>query len=283
MAVAATANGHRLVTTADAPSGPFTASFWVRVNTDQARACWTWGIGGVTGPATSGYTLQARMDLAGNTWQIAGPPNVNVIIGPTITLVTWYHLAIIGHTGASQPWTLVVNGTAFTGSTAAGGGYVDGPVELLESSDATNTFVNARVAAYKHWSAQLTEAKVASERWTYLPVRQANLWAVAPLLTITAVEDLSGQDHHFTALGAPPTSRGPTIAWAHQRVWRGLPVLAPTGTVRNLTAALSATSTTPVSLLTTVRPLTTSLSGASSTPASLLTTARGLDRGARCH
>ena len=60
MAVSATANGHRLVSAVDAPSGPFTVSFWLRWNSAVNRFAVPWGIGG-DGPVTSGYALYADL------------------------------------------------------------------------------------------------------------------------------------------------------------------------------------------------------------------------------
>ena len=114
---------------------------------------------------------------------------------------------------ASQPWTLYVDGAATSGTSPAGGGYIDGPVELLGTGDSITGFWPGRQAAYKHWTALLTAAEVAAERWTYLPVRQAALWSAAPPLNVTAVQDLTGQAHDFTVVSAVASSKGPPLAW----------------------------------------------------------------------
>jgi hypothetical protein len=70
---------------------------------------------------------------------------------------------------------------------------------------------NGRIAGVKIWNAALSAAELELERWTYSPVRTADLWAWYPL-DGTSTADASGNGHTLTAGGSLTTEAGPPYA-----------------------------------------------------------------------
>jgi hypothetical protein len=212
MAIRCAVDGDHLRTTANAPSGVFTAMFWFQLVEQPGGYRFLWGIGNDTAGNLESHSLW----LSGANAMHLYWPGGSFTAGPGVTLGVWNFVALVGHTAGSQAWTLWVNG----GSTAmtSVSGYVDRGVDLGGTRDDTQFVAESRFAAYKHWSAQLTAAEVEAERRSYLPQRWSQLWTAAPLLHTGEVRDWSGQGRDFTVGGTPSTEDGPPILWPRRRL-----------------------------------------------------------------
>jgi hypothetical protein len=192
------------------------ATFWLRLLSTRDSDTHIWGLGQNTATSVAGYALWSnapgRLDLWG--------PGIQMITGPTLILDTWVWISLVGHTGASQSWTLTVDGTPYNGTSPGGGGYSAGPAQLLGSIENFNYWAHASMAAYKHWS--VPPAAAAPERQMYMPRTAANLWCLAPLLHTGNLQDLSRQANHLTAQGTPTTALGPPLAWDLRPKSRGV-------------------------------------------------------------
>ena len=278
MAIQASASGHVLRSLEGFPAGPLTVSFWLLVTNFPARPIVLWDLANTA--TTSSFSLQLRgsglNDAVQYNYTTGGAPALINHLSITLSVNTWYHFGIIGDTGPSQPWINFLGLTFGTPyriehDTSADLAYTPQPVALLNRLDPAIYWTEGRIAAYKHWTARLTEAELGAERQTYLPVRTANLWTCLPCLDVGALRDTSTARHDWSATGLT-TASGPPIAWAPTRLWPVLPVGgAPPPTVRDLTASLPGTSTTPASDWTTTRALAALLTTDSTTPASLVT------------
>lgn len=231
MALRTDTAAERLVSAANAPSGDFTATFWWYPVADIGDFAFVWGLGGDTGTNASGYALwQNGPDI--DDLELWGPPGAEILSTGTLSYGAWYFIAARGNTGASQAWQVTVNANETGGTSPAGGGYVDGPVDLMGSPEYDPSTMDGRLTAYKHWSVQLSDDEVQNERWTYLPQRWANLWTCAPLIHTSALGDVSGQGHGFSANGTLSVEDGPPIAWSNRASWawetvvqgKGMPV-----------------------------------------------------------
>ena len=275
MAIQASASGHVLRSLEGFPAGPLTVSFWLLVTNFPDRPIVLWDLANTA--TTSSFSLQLRGSGNNDAVQFqytTGGSGILINHLPiTMSVNTWYHFGIIGDTGPSQLWMNSLGLTFATAlqvphTTVADLAYTPQPVALLNRLDPAIYWTEGRIAAYKHWTARLTDAELGAESQTYLPVRTANLWTCMPCLNVAAMRDISAQRHDFTATGLT-TASGPPIAWAPTRLW---PVLigggAPPPTVRSLAASLLGTSTTAASDWTATRALAAGLQASSSTPSS---------------
>ena len=208
----------------------------------------------------------------GNLTLDSGITQGGLTVGTAVSLTTWHHVAMVFDDTANTMQSYlngVLNATRpnITGSTTFG-------YEVLGNlTSGGGNMLNGRFAAFKSWTAALTAAEVAQEMRIYLPARTTNLHRCTPLLSHTHLGDLVGGPA-WTASGTLTTEPGPPIAWSPRPVlW-----LPPggAGTLIALTAALTGTTTTPVSTTATTHELPATLSGASTTPASLSATTRSV-------
>jgi hypothetical protein len=131
-------------------------------------------------------------------------------VKPTITLGTWYHLAVtVSGSGAGQVKTYVNGALALTSP----GNPSATSDRLSIGNDAHEEWLNGNAAAVKIYDAPLTEAEIAAEMNRLTPVRTANLNAWYPLQSgATAGTDFSGNNRTLVQAGTLTTdSAGPPI------------------------------------------------------------------------
>lgn len=178
-----------------------------------------------------------RNNSSDGEWILLGVDNDGVTLhtetnggatnGGALTVGTWYHLALVKN-GSSykvyQDGVEVINRTDSTDITAI--------TQIFVSAFNGSNNVNSRMAAYKIWDgAALTPEEVNAERWSFLPMRTANLWAWLPMVDKVVANcalDRSGNARNFTVTSTPTVEDGPPISWASSRTRR---YLAPSGIV----------------------------------------------------
>lgn len=70
--------------------------------------------------------------------------------------------------------------------------------------------LDCATAAHKLWEAALTDDEMRKEMASFSPIRSANLYGRWPLTGASDLNDVSGNAHHWTAVGTPTTVDGPT-------------------------------------------------------------------------
>ena len=83
-------------------------------------------------------------------------------------------------------------------------------------SELTNN-LQGSLAAWKVWSAVLTNTELQNESWQYVPNVYTSLWMFRPMLTAEAGMDWSGLKHTTTAAGTLTIVDGPPIPWRQRR------------------------------------------------------------------
>jgi hypothetical protein len=224
----------RLQRTASLPSiaGPWTIQFWILFASLPAPdihdiMCYLGSNPGFPNP----YHYLSLSNLAGQMRVFLEVDGINATLNITPSTLTWYHVAMLrgevadrtdvywdGSTTAAPQRTQAQTGSnALMEWGAAGGSANDGPLP-------------GRIAAIKWWSAALTAAERASERWSYVPKRTANLEGWYPCVDraiATNAEDYSGLARDLTLVGTPVVDDGPPIGWSAQRRKRAYAAAAP--------------------------------------------------------
>ncbi len=205
-------SGDDLLYDTDAPSGNFTAMFWLYITTDRnAFSCALW-----MGSDTSGdyaASIYLGTDSNGTTLAVYSHNSTATatISGTNLSTATWYHVALVGNTGISQSMTLYLNGASDgTGTSGSEAAFSAQRVQLI--NDTASEFFNGRVMAFKLYNAQLTLAEIQQEMRHIRPVRTENLWQWAPLWGSGDVVDYSGNGRSFTATSLA-TEDNPPVGW----------------------------------------------------------------------
>lgn len=229
MAARLNATGDNIDYTADVPTETdFTMMLWHYIVTDRNTFS-NLAMFGEDG--TSNSSPDASIDLflgADGTTVNCTARNYNGTAVTTVNCATanWYHSAVYGHCGTSQPFSVSTYRLS-TNATTTASGTTDtlgtwptttaGHVQVGQIGD--GVWLNGRVTGFKLWSGvQLTLAQIEWERWFYMPVfSQANFWCGWPLLDASDNRDISGNGRGptLTSLG---TEDGPPLMWAAGKV-----------------------------------------------------------------
>lgn len=145
------------------------------------------------------------------------------VSGSTLTVGTWYHLALTCAGASSGQYLGYVNGVLDTTSTTNAGVAITADQVTLGSLTTNDLTVNGDLAAVKFYGAVLTAAEIAQEMRQILPVRTTNLNSFYPLHTTNdELVDYSGAGLTLTSPGSRTTADGPPIPWDmghHRRVY----------------------------------------------------------------
>lgn len=168
---------------------------------------------------TNDYACFFEMDASGNMWmgltgdgtQLEIYNGSSVDAGTTLTVGTWYHVALTWSSGSTQYGYLNgVEDMYLTGSTSLN------DTTILIGYDNWSQQFNGRIAAIKMWrAAQLTEAEIAQEMNTILPVRTDNLYGWWPCFPGSGerVRDYSGNGRNWTENGTLSDEDPPPVSW----------------------------------------------------------------------
>ena len=142
---------------------------------------------------------------------------VGGLVGTTLVLGTWYHIAF---TRSGDTRTVYLNGVVDMQDTTGTPTVTDTQMTFGNSFD--SEFLNGRAAAIKVYDAVLTATEILAESRQYAPVRWANLNGWYPLLdTATDQDDFSGNGNALTVGGTLATEEGPPIPWQRYKNRRG--------------------------------------------------------------
>ena len=188
----------------------YTVMMWVRGNALTGQQ-YSWGTapGGddFNGAAGTGDYIGFYGDRAAigcNNSELADYENPQSIEG------TWYHVCLKrvsatelrGYRGGVQ----FANATTDVSARAAAGFDVIGRFN--------NNALTGRVAAFKSWSAALSDSEIEDEMAVGPPIRTANLVTYTPFLATTEPEIFqSVTGTHWTEVGSVTSADGPPIDW----------------------------------------------------------------------
>lgn len=221
MAVRFDAQADTLTRTASLPAiSAFSACGWTR-----ASAAGGSGLELVCALATtdlSGHILISREGTA--IWmEIAGQAGSSLITGANNGV--WFFWAMTNASGTNNFKGYAALASADGLSTVSRNGATFTPQQMLLSINDAAYYFNGVHAALKVWDAVLTQAELEAERWSYAPVRRANLHLWTPLVdTDNSTRDYSGNGRNWTAGGTLTSEDGPPILWGpsqRARWWKG--------------------------------------------------------------
>ncbi len=204
-----------LIYDTSAPSGDFTIMMWVYIVTDTNTFAVFMYMGEDTlcgGTSYINCSIWFGVGGDGTTLSVFALSDVAERLGGSnLSTATWYHVALVGNTGPGEALTLYLNGVSDdTGTTGSASPYSAERVRFFLNPDVEN--FNGRIAAFKLYNAQLTQAEILQEMRHIRPVRTANLWQWAPLWGSGDVNDYSGNGRNFTAANLS-TEDGPPVGW----------------------------------------------------------------------
>ena len=129
------------------------------------------------------------------------------VTGSTLSLGTWYHLAMTYQTGTFLAYLNGVQDISNPHST-------DPTLQLYVARNLAGVAIDGRTAACKIWHAVLSPAEIQQERRQYVPVRTANLHTFSPFRQpYEALANYGGAGQPWS-LGGPVTEEaGPPIPW----------------------------------------------------------------------
>lgn len=172
---------------------------------------------------TAGDVLEIRVVVAGAATTVGGG---------TLTVGTWYHLALVRESAASLK--LYIDGALSATNTRDVTGRAAASRQEMGGFRSTNTFpLDGKVFATKVWAGgtALTLAEVQQEMRTVRPVRLTNLYGWWPLRpgSTERLKDYSGNGRDWTEAGTLADEDHPPISWGAPGGMRIMPPVAAAG------------------------------------------------------
>jgi hypothetical protein len=237
MALRINAIGKRLERTTNLPAPPYTFMCWFKYNADSATDKKpVFYLGDLTSDDFIAFEGSYDVDFYLRR-DVATVDQESLNVGSIPTTDLWYWCAMgIGSTltPTHYPWdgTITPVGSSITWTSEDGNSAgMDGtlPAAELMAVGGTNGvsapalgWVNGRILALKIWSARLTTAEMAAERFYYNPQVTSNVHAWYPLQTESS--DHSANAYNFTEVGTvawevdEPAGMNPLGGGVHQRM-----------------------------------------------------------------
>src|SRR5690349_1669362 len=206
------------------PGSTLSLTCWAMISTDtNANA-------DIFVTVSSGNRLWFGTDVDGVTMDVWGGGGSVAITGPAMTVGTWYRFGlVISGTSATLYHAPITAAALTTGSTGSYSTMGTVTSIAIGASTGGQELLNGRIAAFKLWSAALTQAEVERELAQYIPGRTANLTRWHPFVNADTA-DYSGNGFALTSGGGTiVTEPGPPIPWTSAAPLLSLPtVAAPT-------------------------------------------------------
>jgi hypothetical protein len=236
MAVRKDVSGDTLRRTTNLTGNTYTVMGWFKISVDtNDYSCF------LSVEADNGLDGHWYVGTNGTgTTLISYNPSADGPNGSSLTVGTWYHVALVRQGTGASDLIVYLNGVQ---DTTHGGGSNDATAGVGIGCRVTDAFdsLNGCAAAVKEYNAVLTAAEIVQEMRQYLPKRLANLNAWYPLLSTADDEvDYSGQGRTLTVAGTWATEDGPPIPWSMggRRIYIPAAGGAPTGPPKKGTLAL---------------------------------------------
>jgi hypothetical protein len=206
----------KYTTTTALPGSTFTITCWAYLAADRnAFSCILHATG------TSSFWIETDSD--GTTLDIFGGSGSSIVVGPSLTVGTWYKLAaVVSGTSATFYWADISTGTLSSASSSSW--PAPSSVTSMAIGGVTNNATeswNGRVAAVKLWTAALTTTQIDAELNQFTPVVTSGLQRYHPF-HVAETTDYSGNGNTLSGGTGATTEADPAISGHHQR-WNRCP------------------------------------------------------------
>lgn len=180
---------------------PVTVCGWVRIDTDRnnfTSICW------LGDDVSNDHAVFFACGADGTTLTLYDSNFDGDVTGSSMTVGTWYFVAATANTGAGnfRLYQATELGSLSMVDSAAYSGTFDGEALFFgyrTSGVADSLSLDGSLAYWRVWTAELSQAELASEMASATPVRSTNLWgAWAFTDAATATTDASGNGHTLT-------------------------------------------------------------------------------------
>jgi len=216
-------SGEGYTATTGVPSGSaYTVLLWLNMKVDTNNYAKVWMLKGGT------TVIMLSSGAEGDTFAVWG--SVGNASGFTATANTWYRSAIAVSGTASTHYFGAAGASLSSVSTPAFVGDAPSDSTSLTISNESGEHFNGCVAAFKAYSATLTQQEIENEFAQYVPVRTSGLIHWHPFLNAETV-DYSGDARTLTGGTGASTEDGPPIPWETGEVGLFLPTTGPPTTV----------------------------------------------------
>jgi hypothetical protein len=211
MAVSFSATGQHYSSTSGVPTTRlFTVAVWAyALSAGTGVADILWSIEG-TSDATSLIMSEGTLIF---DWPGGGPSQLN---GAAISSDTWYKTAVSVNGNAARLYQGAAGSALVQYTTGSNYALPAGTLKLgigsFASLFAGAGWLNGRLACYKMWDAELTQAEIERELNYYLPGRTANVNRWHPFVNGEAT-DYSGNGRTLSGGVGAVTGAGPPISW----------------------------------------------------------------------
>ncbi|WP_113699192.1 LamG-like jellyroll fold domain-containing protein [Nonomuraea lactucae] len=195
----------------------FSIACWVKLSTDRNTNVTVWEL---TDGLDEDYAmLRTGADGTSVSFQQVDDGFGDPLRGTrNLTVGTWYYVAVAVNGANGVMLTRSLTDTSFTVSTwsngTAGGTVQD--IFRLGESDVSGEWLDGCLAAFKHWTTNLSQAELEAEFGFYQPRRTANLRAWYPF-TRNETTDYSGNGQTLSGGANTSTEDGPGISWRPTR------------------------------------------------------------------
>lgn len=213
----------------------YTVMGWVRLASDQndygnffflgANNTGAQDIDELLGIGSTGTTLIIWVGIGGGVG--------TEVSGSTLTVGTWYHVALV-RTSATNINAYLNGSSDITNTRDITGRAAAGRMGIGANNYSDSAFpneVDGNVAAVKMWSTNLSEAEIQKEMWQFMPNRTLNLYSWTPFVdasTGTDFLDYSGNARPWTEVGSVTFEDNPPIQWRRGRSRIFIPTAAVT-------------------------------------------------------
>lgn len=206
MAVNFSASGQRLTNTTFSGGAQANRTITGFLNITTNRAVYT----GLIGQWSSNVAPLDYSSIVTQTGVDVGlDDSTSSTSGITITVGTWYFIALVATGGSDTIYVRQCGTTAWSTQSNTGGGDASVTVSNVVVGDSvfTGDWLAGSIGGVKMWFASLTQAELELESKQLLPYRRANLAAAYPLTSPTDLADYSGNGRTLTG-GAGTTYDG---------------------------------------------------------------------------
>lgn len=210
MAVQFNAEEGYISTDAAAPRTLYTVTCWCYLSVDRNAFSTVWG-------SSASDTNYQILQTTSNGQRLAVVPNSSAnVLGPTMTVGTWYKVAVTRNGNAVQMLYAAEGTSTLTVVSGTFSDPSDGNTATtfrVGGSAFAGEWLNGRVHAIKQWSSVLTQTEIEAELAQTAPVRTSGLVRYYPFLDSDDLAGLdeSGNGYHLTASGTPTLAAGPNI------------------------------------------------------------------------
>ncbi|MFB4265324.1 hypothetical protein [Nonomuraea sp. GTA35] len=192
---------------------------WLKISVDRNTISTAWTLDNTF---ASFYSMVST-NSDGTTIQHDNGSNVHAI--GSLTVGTWCYVGLAVNGANATAVMQRVGDAAPTVVTWSNNQTSVNATRLMIGESLFGTqWLNGCVAAFKFWTATLTQAELENEIWTYVPRRTTSLLAWYPFLTPGTV-DYSGNAQTLTGGTGTTTEDGPPILWSSSRARLYVPPL----------------------------------------------------------